>query len=64
MTQRRESQMDDKPTPPPLPIPAPPASRGRGPKPPDDVPWTHQPGCTNPVSDDWSCACGPEVIKA
>lgn len=35
---------------------------GRGPKPPKSVGWRHQDGCTNPVSDDWNCACGPEVI--
>lgn len=42
--------------------PAQAARAQHGPKPTDDVAWGHQPGCTNPVSDDWDCACGPEVI--
>lgn len=34
----------------------------RPPKPERGTPWAHQPGCTNPNSADWDCACGPEVI--
>lgn len=52
--------------PPPATVHAPAVAfvRGRGPKPPVDVPWRHQDGCMNPDSEEWNCACGPEVIPA